>query len=135
MSGDDRPELRAVSDEETSPIESEDLLAEIVAEEAPELRGDSAQPQKEERRQKRGRRGWPTVLLILALVAACLGYLYEEQRAREFETRLTALQTELQEARQALRAHEERMQVVRGQVDDLAGRIGLLQQAVAIDAE
>ncbi len=120
MSSDDRPELRAVSEDEVPETEQGDVVPEPVSE-APE--------------PKRGGRGWLSVLLILALVAACLGYLYEEQRAREFETRVTALQTELQEARQDLRAHEERMQVVRGHVDDLAGRVGLLQQTIAIDAE
>jgi uncharacterized protein HemX len=124
VSADDRPDLHAAPGEDTPPIASED---------SPELQNPELPRQKP--REKRGGRGWLTVLLILALVAACLGYFYEEQRAQEFETRAIALQTELQEARQDLRAHEERMQVVRGHVDDLAGRIGLLQQAITADAE
>lgn len=124
MSADDRPGLRAVSDEDTPGIEFEDSLADV----APE-------PRQRQPEEKQGDRRWLSVLLGLALVAACLGYLYQEQRASEFETRATVLQTELEGARQDLRAHEERIWVVRGHVDDLAGRLGLLQQAIAIDAE
>ena len=128
MSADDRPDLRAVAGGDTPVIEREDSPSEIFPEDAAEL------PQQKPQ-EKRGGRGWLTVLLILALGAACLGYFYEQQRARQFETRVVALQTELQEARQDLQAHEERMQVVRSHVEDLAGRIGLLQQAIATDAE
>ena len=87
MSADDRPSLRAVSDEDTPRIESEDLLAKA----APGL------PQQQP--QKRADRSWLSALLGLALVAACLGYLYQEQRASEFETRASVLQTELEVAR------------------------------------
>ena len=118
MSPEERPELRAVSGEE--PVET--------------FSADRVVESRDEPSQKPGR-GWLTVLLLLALVVACLGYVYEQQRAQGFETQLTALQTELQDARRELRAHEERMQVVRGHVDDLAGRVELIQQAIAVDAE
>ena len=123
MSADDRPSLRAVSDEDTPRIESEDLLAKA----APGL----PQPQP----QKRADRSWLSALLGLALVAACLGYLYQEQRASEFETRASVLQTELEVARQDLLAHEDRIRVVRGHVDDLAGRVGLLQQVIEAEPQ
>ena len=119
MSADDRPSLRAVSDKDTPRLGSEDSLTHAAAE--PWLRtGDWS---------------WLSVLLGVALLVACLGYLYQERRASEFETQATGLQTELEEARQDIRAHEERIRVVRGHVDDLAGRLGLLQQVIAADAE
>ena len=113
MSTEGPPELRAVPDEG---------LPEAPAE-APESN------------ESREGGGWLKVILFLAVVVACLGYLYESQRARDLETRVEALQTDLQDARAEVRAHEERMQVVRAHVGDLAGRIQLLQQAVAEPGE
>jgi len=104
----DRPGLRAVPDVEGEPA------AEPGTPE-PEGRGN----------------GWLKIALFLALVAALAGYVYEEQRAQALESRIGALQSDLQDARRQLQAHEERMQVVRAHVDDLVGRVSLLQQAVA----
>jgi uncharacterized protein HemX len=131
VSPEERPELRAISDEE--PPESPEPAVIAPA--------DPVSGAQDEPRHKRGSR-WLTLLLLLALVVACLGYVYEQRRAQGFETQVTALQTELtalttdlQDARRELRAHEERMQVVRGHVDDLAGRVELIRKAIAVDAE
>lgn len=140
MSPDERPDLRAVSEDEISDIEldpEEDVETqpETLTGEAPAVEPPRARDLGAGEREKSSRRGWLGVLLLLALAVVCLGYFYESRRAEALESRVSALQTELQEARQDLRAQEERMQVVRGYVDDLAGRVDLLKQAVAIDAE
>ena len=132
MSADEHPELRAVRPEEVQAAEAEGLPAEPGTETARKL------PQAWGLAKKRiqsvsGGRKWLSVFLALALAAACLGYLYQEQRARALETRVSTLQVELQEARQDLRAHQGHMQQVRGQVDDLVGRLGRLQETVATD--
>ena len=80
-----------------------------------------------------GGRNRQSLVLGLALVVACLGYFYQAQRAGALEAQVSGLQQELQDARQDLRAHQEHMQQVRGQVDDLVGRLGRLQETVATD--
>lgn len=101
----DRPELRAV----------------------PESPPTSTEPATEKRRP------WLPIALLVLLLVASAGYLYESQRASTLEGQVGALQTELQATQADLRAHEQRMQVVRGHVADLAGRMELLQQAVEGD--
>ena len=128
MSADERPELRAVRAEDVRVAEA----AEPGTETARKLpRAWSLA--KARIRSVPGGGKWLSFVLALALVAACAGYLYQEQRAQELETRVSALQVELQGARQDLRAHQEHMQQVRGQVDDLVGRLGRLQETVATD--
>jgi uncharacterized protein HemX len=118
VSADRRPELRAVSAQDGYPVDSE---------------LDAAPRAEESRHATPVRQIGLTLLLVFALVAACVGYFYQQRRAEVFAIQVSSLQTELQQARQDLRAHEERMQAVRGQVDDLAGRVGLLQQFIALD--
>ena len=124
MSADDRPSLRAVSDKDAPRLGSEDSLTHAAAE-----------PRHQQPWLRIGDWSWLSVLLGVALLVACLGYVYQQRRASEFETQAMVLQTEVEEARQDIRAHEERIRVVRGHVDDLAGRLGLLQQVIAADAE
>ena len=132
MSADERPELRAVRAEDLRVVEGPGSSA------SPGVEAERKLPRAWGRARERigsalAGRKWLSLFLALALAAACLGYVYQQQRAQELEARLTALQGELQEARQDLRAHQEHMQQVRGQVDDLAERLGRLRETVATD--
>jgi hypothetical protein len=100
-----RPELRAVREEPVPPSE--------------------APPE-----QRAGRR-WLVPLLLVVAIGAGLAYVREQELARRLEAQVAGLETELDEARREILAHEARMELVRGHVDDLAGRVEQLQRAVA----
>jgi hypothetical protein len=89
---------------------------------------------------RRGRRIW-TLILIAALV--CLGLLLLQQvryvgelevRVEELSSELGEAREALGEAREALGVYEHRARQVRHNLDELAGRVGALQELVSEDS-
>ncbi len=81
------------------------------------------------------RRPWILVLLLAAALVLGVGYVLERGRANALAGQVSSLESDLQTAQEGLRAANRRMGVVRTHVDDLAVRLGLLQEAVSETGE
>ena len=74
---------------------------------------------------------WVGAGLIVALVAALVLFTQQLQRAEQAEARVRSLGQQLVEAEFQILAQKAQMASVRVAVDDLASRIGVLQQVVS----
>ena len=106
---------------------------------APSSESRSEPLQKKPAPQEKRRKPLPWLAIVFAVIAAVmtLGYGIQRERATRLEDQnvelgraLDAAEMELTQARDRLAAAEARMEVVRGHVTDLAGRVQLLQEAV-----
>ena len=74
---------------------------------------------------------WVGIGLVVALVAALVLFTQQLQRAEQAEARVGSLEKQLVEAEFQILAQKAQMASVRVAVDDLASRIGVLQQVVS----
>ena len=74
---------------------------------------------------------WVGVGLVIALVVTLVLFAQQLQRAEQAEARAGALEKQLVEAEFQILAQKAQMASVRVAVDDLASRIGVLQEVVS----
>jgi outer membrane murein-binding lipoprotein Lpp len=74
------------------------------------------------------------LLLLAAVVVLALLLAGESRYSGQLEARIGQLSAEVAETREALGAYQRRMRSVRRNVDELASRVGALQELVKEDA-
>jgi hypothetical protein len=72
-----------------------------------------------------------TLVLVAALVVLGLLWAHQARYAAQLEARVEELSSALGEAREALGVHENRVRRVRHNLDELASRVGALQELVS----